>query len=131
MAILYGISFKILELNFWVYLFLVSVSITLLFSVKYIFKALFDYEQTDFGTIKDTDEEYTNALNEGIPIEEVYLTNLDQINIWRKDINDMRIKNIYLAYRSFVVSIILPVIIILMYVIWKLVGGYIIQILEV
>jgi len=63
------------------------------------------FQQFDAGTIHETDKEYTNALKEGIPLEELYLANLDQIHILRRQKNDRRDRYIFGAHILLLISL--------------------------
>ena len=110
LAILYVISFNILNLNNCrLILFLVSIYICFLFCLYYAAKSQIDYQQVDTGTISEMDEEYTNVLIEGFPLDELYLSNLNKIHICKRKINDTRGSFIFKAYMLLIASLCLPV----------------------
>ncbi|TDQ68306.1 hypothetical protein [Methanimicrococcus blatticola] len=68
------------------------------------------------GTIEEMDEEYMKALGEGIPLEELYLADSNRIHIYRREINDIRNKYIFKAYIFLIISICIPLILGVIYV---------------
>ena len=57
------------------------------------------------GTIYEIDKEYTKALADGIPLEELYLADLSKIHMLRRQKNDVKDRYIFRAYIMLVVSL--------------------------
>ena len=110
LAALYVISFDVFVLNSCrLFFFLGSIGICLLFCLYFVARTHTASQKFDTGTIHGTDKEYIKALTEGIPLEELYLANLDQIHILRRQKNDIKDRYIFRAYILLLVSLCISV----------------------
>jgi hypothetical protein len=116
LVILYVFSLNIIELRgFRLILFFVLVYANLVISLLFVIKAQIQGGYLDMGTIDEMDGEYTEAMMKGTPLDVVYVRDLHNVHLNRREINDRRDKFIFKSYTFLYASLIMPIILVAAY----------------
>jgi hypothetical protein len=121
LVVLYIFSLNIIELRgFRLVLFFVLVYANLVVSLLFVIKAQIQGGYLDMGTIDEMDGEYTEAMMKGTPLDVVYVRDLHNVHLNRRNINDRRDKFISKSYIFLYASLIMPIILVVAYYLWDL-----------
>ncbi|MDR2944445.1 MAG: hypothetical protein LBU81_05100 [Methanosarcinales archaeon] len=98
------------------YLFLGLTYMFLFISLMYGVRAQVHGRYLDMGTIDKMDSVYTNVMINGIALDSLYVSDLNEVHLNRRDINDKKQKFISYSYVFLFVALTLPIILGALYI---------------